>query len=153
MTRHEGWSDEREGALVDAAITHGSRAAGQALRRLLDFSRARGAGPTFGAGRFPSVAVWFTVEGHWVSVWSCFARTSGPMVEINFEYLAKRGVSRARLEGLARALQRLPCATAPVGVVVAKGFNGRAPIPLHRGLDAPGAMDELLAILDDLVDG
>lgn len=123
-----------------------------AVRRLFDWVRPRGGDFAWGLGiAYPSTNAWFTVEGHWVCTWSCYARSANPTWDVNFEYLVKKGVSEARVRRLAERLRYVPGIEARLAGLEAAHYRRRPSLPIDTIVAQPGVVDQIDAALAELL--
>lgn len=137
------------GALEAGCSTEGVAA----VRRLYDWVVPRGGSFAWGAGiEYPSATAWFNVEGQWVAVWSCYAKSTNPTWDVNFEYLRRKGVSIARIDALAASLREIEGVSARFSGLEQRDYLRRPSLPIDGIVAKPGAVDRILDALSALVD-
>jgi hypothetical protein len=62
----------------------------------------------WGTGRYPSVSAWYLVEGRAVCAWSVYTEPGRTVFAINFEWIARNGISEDRLVALVAAMRSIP---------------------------------------------
>jgi hypothetical protein len=100
----------------------------------------------------PSTNAWFNVEGKATCVWSCYARSTTATWDVNFEYLIRNEVSGPRIDRLAVGLRAIPGVQARLTGLEAASFRKRPSLAIDAIVSKPGVVDQILAVLDDLVD-
>ncbi len=124
-----------------------------AIRVLFDWVGRHGGSFAWGFGdQYPSTTAWFNVEGQWVAVWSCYARSTNPTWDVNFEYLRRKGVSTERMAGLAGSLRQLEGVTPRLAGLEERDYLRRPSLSIDGVVANPGAVQRILSALSELVD-
>lgn len=137
-----------------SALADSAGAAGlECFRRIFDHADAKGVGFRWGEGEMPSTTAWYMVEGQKIAVWSCFVYTQHQRAtfDVNFENLARREVTTAKLEALIAALETIPDVKARYSDVRSADFRKRPSLVIRDYLTKPGAVDTVLNALDGLI--
>jgi hypothetical protein len=124
------------------------------FQRLFEHAQSKGVRFSWGEGEStPSVSAWYDVEGQEMRVWSSYLyrATQRATFDINFEYLAQRGVTEGRLEGLISALEQIPGAAQRFAQVRPSGFRKRPSLGIDEYLSKQGTVDITLRALDELI--
>lgn len=142
-----------ETALFSAIEEYAGSQAREAFRRIFDHAAARRSGFNWGGGQTPSATAWYVVDGQKVAVWSCYVYSQQRRVtfDINFEYLARRGVSEEKLEALITSLEKIPGVKSRYGEVRSAGFRKRPSLEIREYLTKAGAVDTVIEALDQLL--
>jgi hypothetical protein len=124
-----------------------------AIRALYDWVEPHGGSFAWGLGvAFPSTTAWFNVDGPWVAVWSCYARSGSATWDVNFEYLRRKGVSAGKMAALAAALREVEGVEARFAGLEEKDFLRRPSLPIDGIVAKPGVAQLILDALAARVD-
>jgi hypothetical protein len=123
-----------------------------AVLSLRDGLLARGARVTWGHGASPSMSFWIPFGGKEQPLFTVFAYTDNntPAMEVAFAYLRDRGATPAPLEQIAKAVRGLPHAAARLNKLESADYRRRPGLGLDETVAAPGAVNALLHLVDDL---
>lgn len=138
-------------AALDASC---SPAGVAAIRQLYDWVEPHGGSFAWGLGvAYPSTNAWITVEGQWVCVWSCYARSANATWDVNFEYLRRKGVSTDKIAALAASLREIDGVEGRFTGLEEKDFLRRPSLPIDAIVAKTGAADRIQAALAKPADG
>jgi len=125
----------------------------EAVRRLYEWVEPHGGNFAWGLGiAYPSTNAWFSIEGHRVCTWSCYARSAAPTWDVDFEYLSNKGVTAERMRAFADELRTIPGVSNRFSGLEESGFKRRPSLAVDSILTQPGAVDTILRALETLVD-
>jgi hypothetical protein len=141
-----------EAELFDALASSCSQEGVAAFRELFEWVEPHGGSFAWGLGiAYPSTTAWFTVEGQWVAVWSCYARSTNATWDVNFEYLRRKGVSIDRLVKLADSLRQLEGVAPRFEGLEERDYLRRPSLGIDAVLAKPGVTAHVLASLNALI--
>jgi hypothetical protein len=124
-----------------------------AVRRLYEWVEPHGGSFAWGYGiAYPSTNAWFVVESHSLCVWSCYARSTTATWDVNFEYLARNGVTTARMADFAAALRTIPGVEARLAGLEAANYRRRPSFPIDAILVKTGAVERILEAIGQLLE-
>ena len=85
-------------------------------------------------------------------MWSCYARSTTATWDVNFEYLARNGVTTARMADFAAALRTIPGVEARLAGLEAANYRRRPSFPIDAILVKTGAVERILEAIGQLLE-
>jgi len=138
---------------VFAALAECCSPAGlQAVRRLYEFARSRGATFTWGTGPLPSVSARFFIASKPYMVFSLYEWPADKAsFALNFEYLLWGALPPDALPRLAERLRAIPKVADRFAGLEQAGFKKRPSLSIDLILTQPGATETIAAAIDELL--
>ncbi|MEU0201961.1 MULTISPECIES: hypothetical protein [unclassified Streptomyces] len=120
---------------------------------LLDHGAARGR-LEGGTAKYPSISVYYPAAGRQVPVWTLSLYDSPVKEELAFSFGSiTHHLGRDRAEAFAESLPMVPELRRKLEVQREKGYNGWPSVPLDSLASEPGAVDGILAAIEQLMHG
>lgn len=100
----------------------------------------------------PSMTAWLDVGSEESPVWTCYLSERGPLLGLNFEWLARR-LDQEILEGLAQRLREIPAARSLLRELESRDYRVRPSLPPEEAVKADSGVDrKLISAYDSLLD-
>ena len=140
-----------ESALFEALARDCSPPGLEAMRMIYRHAQGHGHHFYWGDGAFPSVTAWLPIGAVTAAAWSCYAYLGHPSFDVNFEWLARKGVAKDRLDALIQRLSEITGVAERLAGVAAANYLRRPSLPIDQFLTHPGAATNIIAALDALM--
>jgi hypothetical protein len=140
-----------EAELFETLARDCSPAGFEAMQMIYRHAQEHGHHFYWGDGATPSVTAWLPIEALTAAAWSCYAYPGHPSFDVNFEWLARKGVAKERLDTLIQQLSELTGVAKRLAGVPAANYLRRPSFPIDEFLTLPGAATTIIAALDALM--
>ena len=140
-----------EDAVLSALETSCLSTGVEAVRRLVVFSRARGAEIRREPAEQPALSAVFELGGRTMGLWSCYSDLK-PTFVVNFEWLVPH-VPLDRLARLANRLRSVPSVAERLAGLEEAGYRRRPALAVNAVLAQPGAADVITLALEEFLAG